>query len=106
MLELVLRSLPSHNLTLISFLGVGIQDVTRDIADSVGLKQAKGAVVTEATKGSPADKAGIMSEAIGVPTTGMAFNKPAIPSALVSGIAAPSRPAMTDLPRCAENGAP
>jgi serine protease Do len=43
------------------FLGVGIQDVTRDIADSVGLKQAKGAVVTEATKGSPADKAGIKS---------------------------------------------
>jgi serine protease Do len=43
------------------FLGVGIQDVTRDIADSVGLKQAKGAVVTEATKDSPADKAGIKS---------------------------------------------
>jgi serine protease Do len=43
------------------FLGVGIQDVTRDIADSVGLKQAKGAVVTETTKGSPADKAGIKS---------------------------------------------
>ena len=33
----------------------------RRIADSVGLKQAKGAVVTEATKGSPADKAGIKS---------------------------------------------
>jgi serine protease Do len=43
------------------FLGVGIQDVTRDIADSVGLKTAKGAVVTETTKGSPADKAGIKS---------------------------------------------
>jgi serine protease Do len=43
------------------FLGVGIQDVTRDIADSVGLKQSKGAVVTETTKGSPADKAGIKS---------------------------------------------
>jgi len=43
------------------FLGVGIQDVTRDIADSVGLKSAKGAVVTEATKDSPADKAGIKS---------------------------------------------
>jgi len=43
------------------FLGVRIQDVTRDIADSVGLKEAKGAVVTDATKGSPADKAGIKS---------------------------------------------
>jgi serine protease Do len=43
------------------FLGVGIQDVTRDIADSVGLKTAKGAVVTTVTKDSPADKAGIKS---------------------------------------------
>jgi len=43
------------------FLGVGIQDVTRDIADSIGLKDAKGAVVTQATKDSPADKAGIKS---------------------------------------------
>jgi serine protease Do len=43
------------------FLGVGIQDVTRDIADSVGLKEAKGAVVTQTTKDSPADKAGIKS---------------------------------------------
>jgi serine protease Do len=43
------------------FLGVGIQDVTPDIADSVGLKTSKGAVVTEVTKDSPADKAGIKS---------------------------------------------
>jgi serine protease Do len=43
------------------FLGVGIQDVTHDIADSVGLKQAKGAVVTQVTPGSPAEKAGIKS---------------------------------------------
>jgi serine protease Do len=43
------------------FLGVGIQDVTHDIADSVGLKEAHGAVVTEVTSGSPADKAGIKS---------------------------------------------
>ena len=43
------------------FLGVGIQDVTHDIADSVGLKEAKGALVTEVTAGSPAEKAGIKS---------------------------------------------
>ncbi|MBN9317920.1 MAG: Do family serine endopeptidase [Devosia sp.] len=43
------------------FLGVGIQDVTRDIADSVGLKDAAGALVTEPTKDSPADKAGVKS---------------------------------------------
>ena len=43
------------------FLGVGIQDVSSDIAESVGLKSAHGALVTEPTKDSPADKAGIKS---------------------------------------------
>lgn len=43
------------------FLGVGIQDVSRDIAESVGLAGAAGALVTEPTKDSPADKAGVKS---------------------------------------------
>jgi serine protease Do len=43
------------------FLGVGIQDVSRDIAESVGLTAAHGALVTEPTKDSPADKAGVKS---------------------------------------------
>jgi serine protease Do len=43
------------------FLGVGIQDVTRDIADSVGLDRARGALVTEPSEGGPAERAGINS---------------------------------------------
>ena len=43
------------------FLGVGIQDVTRDIADSVGLDSPRGALVTEPSEGGPAQKAGINS---------------------------------------------
>ena len=43
------------------FLGVGIQDVTRDIADGVGLDRARGALVTEPSAGGPAEKAGIKS---------------------------------------------
>ncbi|MDP1731508.1 MAG: Do family serine endopeptidase [Devosia sp.] len=43
------------------FLGVGIQDVTRDIADSVGLQSPHGALVTEPSEGGPAQKAGIKS---------------------------------------------
>jgi serine protease Do len=43
------------------FLDVRIQDVTRDIADSVGLKDAKGAVITEATENGPGAKAGLKS---------------------------------------------
>ncbi len=35
------------------FLDVKIQDVTHDIADSVGLKDAKGALITDVTAGGP-----------------------------------------------------
>jgi serine protease Do len=43
------------------FLGVGIQDVTRDLADGVGLDRARGALVTEPSAGGPAESAGIRS---------------------------------------------
>jgi serine protease Do len=41
------------------WLGVQIQPVTSDIADSLGLKKASGAIVDEPQSGSPAAKAGI-----------------------------------------------
>jgi serine protease Do len=43
------------------WIGVQIQAVTPDIADSLGLKQATGALVSEPQKDSPAAKAGIAS---------------------------------------------
>jgi len=43
------------------WIGVQIQTVTPDIADSLGLKQAIGALVSEPQKDSPAAKAGIAS---------------------------------------------
>ena len=41
------------------WLGVRIQTVTKEIADSLGLKDAIGALVTDVNKDSPADKAGL-----------------------------------------------
>ncbi len=41
------------------WLGVQIQPVTQDIADSLGLSEAKGALVVEPQAGSPGEKAGI-----------------------------------------------
>ncbi|MQW86735.1 Do family serine endopeptidase [Sinorhizobium saheli] len=41
------------------WLGVQIQPVTKDIAESLGLSEAKGALVVEPQAGSPGDKAGI-----------------------------------------------
>jgi serine protease Do len=43
------------------WIGVQIQQVTPEIADSMGLKQATGALVAEPQAGSPAAKAGIQS---------------------------------------------
>jgi serine protease Do len=41
------------------FIGVQIQPVSKEIADAVGLKEAKGALVAEVTRDSPAAKAGL-----------------------------------------------
>ena len=41
------------------FVGVTIQKLTPDLAESIGLKQATGALVADVTKGGPADRAGI-----------------------------------------------
>jgi Do/DeqQ family serine protease len=41
------------------YLGVTIQPITEELAKSFGLKEAKGALVNDVIKGSPADKAGV-----------------------------------------------
>ena len=43
------------------WIGVQIQPVTQDIADSMGLKQAQGALVSDPQKDGPAAKAGVAS---------------------------------------------
>ncbi|ODT71309.1 MAG: hypothetical protein ABS75_08510 [Pelagibacterium sp. SCN 63-23] len=43
------------------YLGVSIQDVSRDIADGVGLPNARGAIVREPTEDGPAGAAGVRS---------------------------------------------
>lgn len=42
-------------------IGVVIQEVTRDLADSFGLPKATGAIVSSVESGSPAEKAGIQT---------------------------------------------
>jgi serine protease Do len=43
------------------YIGVQIQPVTDEIAESIGLKKAHGALVAEAQKGTPGEKAGLKS---------------------------------------------
>jgi serine protease Do len=55
------------------YLGVGIQDVNRDIADSVGLESPRGALVTEPAADGPAQAAGIRSGDIITKVDGVAI---------------------------------
>ena len=58
------------------FLGVGIQAVTADLADSFELNKAQGALVTNVVPGSPADEAGIRRGDVIVEYEGQAVADP------------------------------
>src|SRR5579871_2901992 len=55
----VITQLKDHGAVTRGWIGVQIQPVTSEIADSLGLKNARGALVAEPQSGSPAQKAGI-----------------------------------------------
>jgi serine protease Do len=57
----VVAQLKDHGKVTRGWIGVQIQAITADIADSLGLKKAEGALVSEPQVDSPAAKAGIMS---------------------------------------------
>ena len=57
--ESVIASLKETGKVTRGWLGVQIQPVTEDIAESLGLKEAKGAIVADVTEDSPALAAGI-----------------------------------------------
>ncbi len=55
----VIASLEQNGVVTRGWLGVQIQPVTKDIAESLNLKDAKGAIVADVTSDSPALRAGI-----------------------------------------------
>ena len=57
--ENVIDQLIKYGETKRGWLGVRIQTVTKEIADSLGLNETIGALVTDVNKNSPADKAGL-----------------------------------------------
>ncbi len=57
--KLVVAQLKDKGSVTRGWLGVQVQPVTPDIADSLGLKQARGALVDSPQDGSPAAKAGL-----------------------------------------------
>ena len=57
--KMVVAQLKEHGYVNRAWLGVQIQPVTADIADSLGMKKAEGALVDQPQPASPAAKAGI-----------------------------------------------
>jgi serine protease Do len=68
----VVAQLRDHGAVTRGWIGVQIQPVTADIADSLGMKNARGALVAEPQSGSPADKAGVKSGDVIVSVNGEA----------------------------------
>jgi serine protease Do len=65
-------------------LGVSIQEVTQQLADSFGLKKVQGALVADVEKGSPADRAGLESGDVIMAFNGREINRSADLPALVA----------------------
>ncbi len=58
--ERVIADLKSKGIVERGWLGVSIQPVTEDIADSLGLSDRNGALISDIKRQGPADKAGLM----------------------------------------------
>ncbi|MGO9356346.1 MAG: Do family serine endopeptidase [Xanthobacteraceae bacterium] len=69
------------------WIGVQIQPVTRDIADSLGLKQAEGALVSEPQGDGPAAKAGVESGDIITAVNGQSIKDARELARIVGGMA-------------------
>ena len=57
----VIQDLKDDGAVTRGWLGVNIQNISAEIAESLGVKGAKGALVSEVTPGSPAARAGLMT---------------------------------------------
>lgn len=55
----VVAEIKEHGAVRRGYLGVQIQPISKDIAEGLGLDDAKGAIVARVEEGSPAEKAGI-----------------------------------------------
>ncbi|HET6516393.1 MAG TPA: DegQ family serine endoprotease [Thermodesulfovibrionales bacterium] len=60
MTKLVMEQLMKQGKIVRGWLGVSIQEITPELSQKFGIQDSKGALVSDVTKGSPAEKAGIM----------------------------------------------
>jgi serine protease Do len=72
----VVASLKDHGSVSRGWIGVKIQNITPEIAESMGLKSTKGALVAQPQRGGPADAAGLKAGDIVVSVNGEKIESP------------------------------
>ena len=82
----VVASLKQYGSVARGWLGIQIQPVSSDIAESLGLKDTKGAIVAEPQKGSPASDAGVKSGDVVLAVDGTAIDGPRELSRKIAGM--------------------
>ncbi|MDP2645259.1 MAG: DegQ family serine endoprotease [Desulfobacterales bacterium] len=60
----VIKQLQNEGEVTRGWLGVGIQDLSKEVAEYYGIKSGKGVIIAEVFEGDPADKAGIKQKDI------------------------------------------
>ncbi len=84
----VLEQIVENGAVTRGWIGVGVQDMTRELAESFKLPDIRGALITEVFRGTPADKAGMRVGDILVAVDG----KPVIDSAGMLNLIAELKP--------------
>jgi serine protease Do len=77
------------------WLGVGIQDLTPELAEYYGMKDKRGVLVSQVFKGDPAEKAGVKPNDIIVAVDGKPVNTSRELSATIAGLEVGKRAAIT-----------
>jgi serine protease Do len=70
----VSNQIKAHGKVSRGWLGVGIQEVTKELADSFGLAKPSGALISAVEPGSPAEKAGLEASDVVLKYNGKAVN--------------------------------
>jgi serine protease Do len=70
----IIDQLKAHGSVTRGWLGVGIQDLTPELAEYYGIAEKKGVLVAQVFEGDPADKAGIKANDVIIEVDGKAVN--------------------------------
>ncbi len=91
----VYQSLVKTGRVVRGYLGIGIQDVTNDLAESFELQEAKGALVGDVKEGSPADRAGLNQGDVIITYQGSPVEDPAALQRMVTRTRVGTKAALT-----------